>query len=145
MSCVLRYSGRSFIETVVEGFIMKVTLYKPTICYIKDRIKITTRSFDPTQRYSRKYLQLEKWFFSEYWALKEGERILLKFKARKKAAQKKAEKRLDKLEKLFYMFQKENDCIVDFYYDGDTHGIYDDGLYISVRVDGFEFSRNLEN
>jgi hypothetical protein len=54
-----------------------------------------------------------------------------------------ADKRLDELEEKFYQFMQSNGCSVSYSIDGDTHGIHDSYLYISVDVDGFNFERRI--
>lgn len=55
-----------------------------------------------------------------------------------------ADRRLDDIETAFETFKAQHQCDIDYTLDGDTRGIYEDYMYISVRVNGFEYSRRID-
>ena len=56
-----------------------------------------------------------------------------------------AERTLDQAEREFYALQKRLGVSIDYTYEGDTHGIYDEHMYISTTVNGHEYTRRLED
>ena len=55
-----------------------------------------------------------------------------------------AAEKLDAAESALRGVLGEHGCSLSFCMEGDTHGIYESGMYLSVSVDGFEFGRELE-
>lgn len=55
-----------------------------------------------------------------------------------------AETKLDEIEDSIFNILKSNDGDIYFHYEGDSHGVYDEKIIISVHVDGFRFKRDLD-
>jgi hypothetical protein len=52
---------------------------------------------------------------------------------------------LDKIESVLISLQKDNNCHISYTLLGDTYGIHDDYMYISVTVNGHYYERRLED
>jgi len=55
-----------------------------------------------------------------------------------------ANEKLDAAESALRGVLGEHGCRLSFCMEGDTHGIYESGLYLSVSVDGFDFGRKVD-
>lgn len=64
--------------------------------------------------------------------------------ARRNAAEKTAKDRLDAMQAALSEICALHKCGVSYTMKGDTHGIYEDYLYIGTEVDGFYFKREIE-
>lgn len=69
---------------------------------------------------------------------------LAKREERRAEAESIANEKLDAAESAIRGVLGEHGCSLSFCMEGDTHGIYESGMYLSVSVDGFEFGRELE-
>lgn len=66
-----------------------------------------------------------------------------KEKAALEAARPEAERRLDAMESELGSLMEKYKCYVSYHMAGDTHGIYEDYLYISTNVNGIYFERKI--
>lgn len=62
---------------------------------------------------------------------------------KRKAAFEKAKPILDACEKELTAVLVRHGCHINYYMEGDTHGIYEDYQYISIEIDGFTFERKI--
>lgn len=73
-------------------------------------------------------------------AAKEAYKLLREDYARHKPE---ADKRLDIIEAEFNELQARHGCDIDYFMEGDTHGIYEDYLYISITYEGHYYKRRI--
>ena len=116
------YNVQKFYEAVKRGWIwVDVEYYSGTI----EDSKIVVEKRNKQVRSNKHQLFLDTHDITET-AVKEKLKPILE----------KAEKKFDKINKIFTKLLTDEDCDISYTMNGDTYGIYEDYMYISFNIEG---------
>jgi hypothetical protein len=88
--------------------------------------------------------KLNGYFDTEEEAREDYRLYIAKREELRAEAESMANEKLDAAESALRGTLSEHVCSLSFCMEGDTHGIYKSGLYLSVTVDGFDFGRTVD-